>query len=507
MYMEIRMSLQARKELLDQVRVRYQSGNRKDKSKILDGFIAATGYQRKYAIGLLKKNKIRKMAKVGRQRKYGLDVYQALLTLWEAANHICSKRLVPFLPELIVTLERHGHLSLPSDVRLKLSTISPAAVDRLLKPNRQQGYYGISTTKPGSLLKHQIQVRTFADWNDVIPGFLEADLVAHCGDRVDGSYLNTLVLTDISSGWIECLPLLHKSEAQVIEALNVLPNLLPFNILGLDTDNGSEFINYKLLKFCESNKITFTRSRAYRKNDQAHVEEKNGSVIRKLIGYDRYEREQAWHALGEVYAILRLYVNFFQPSMKLLSKERHGAKIHKSYDEAQTAYQRLISSAHIQEKVKNRLKTQYENLDPVKLLQKLKEAQNKFWGFAWNGNTSMLQDEKLEKDENQPLLSFYQQKVKREYKHTPKQRKPLGARSWRTRPDPFETVWEDLEIRLALESDCTAKELLEQLIEKFPTIFSLKHLRTLQRRVAKWRSDREKGQEHFLSLANAAVNS
>jgi hypothetical protein len=349
-------------------------------------------------------------------------------------------------------------------------------------------------------------VRTCADWNDVIPGFLEADLVAHCGDRVDGSYLNTLVLTDIASGWIECMPLLHRSEAQVIGALDVLPNLLPFNILGLDTDNGSEFINYELLKFCESKKIIFTRSRAYRKNDQAHVEEKNGSVVRRLIGYDRYEGQEAWYALGEVYAILRLYVNFFQPSMKLLSKERHGAKVHKSYDEAQTAYRRLMTSVHIQEGVKNNLKIQYESLDPIILLKKLKEAQNKFWEFAWNGNTSLNQNEKSEKDENQVLLNSYEQKVKREYKHTAKQRKPLGARSWRTRSDPFEAVWEDLEIRLALESNCTAKELLEELIEKSPAIFSLKHLRTLQRRVAKWRLDQVKGQEHFLLLAKAAVN-
>jgi hypothetical protein len=297
----------------------------------------------------------------------------------------------------------------------------------------------------------------------------------------------------------------------VIEALNVLPQLLPFDMLGLDTDNGSEFINYELLKFCEMKKITFTRSRAYRKNDQAHVEEKNGSVVRKLIGYDRYEGQQAWQALAEVYAVLRLYVNFFQPSMKLISKERRGAKVHKSYDEAQTPYQRLITSAHINQETKNQLRSQYERLDPISLLESLKTLQDKFWQFAWNRNMLIGEYDKVKKQETNPTLSqSLEEKIvergKREYKHTPKPRKSLGIRTWRTRRDPFENVWGELEIRLAFEPHCTAKELLDQLIEQFPTIYSSKHLRTLQRRIAEWRADGAKKQEDFLALANAAIN-
>ena len=235
------------------------------------------------------------------------------------------------------------------------------------------------------MIKKQIQVRTFADWNNASPGFVEADLVAHCGGRVDGSFLNTLVLTDIASAWTEFLPLLRKSEEDVVGALKVAQKLLPFSLLGLDTDNGSEFINYKLLKFCEEQKITFTRSRAYHSNDQAHVEEKNGSIVRRIMGYDRYEGNEAWNALAALYAKLRLYVNFFQPSMKLLSKQRCGTKIRKLYDKAQTPYQRLSLSPHINEEIKANLKKQYETLDPLSLLQELKDLQGQFFQYAWKG--------------------------------------------------------------------------------------------------------------------------
>lgn len=242
------MSLQARKELLEQIRKRYCESYRKEKSKVLDGFIAATGYERKYAIQLFGKTKPQVSRKVHRKCSYGPEVCQALLTVWKAANCICSKRLVPFLPELVRTLEHYGHLSLSPEIRLQLLRISPSTMDRLLMSHRQEQHRSISTTKRGSLLKKQIRVRTFADWNGVVPGFVEADLVAHCGTKTEGAFLNTLVLTDISSGWTEFAPLISKGEAQVIEALKALQNLLPFSLLGLDTDNGSEFINYELQK-------------------------------------------------------------------------------------------------------------------------------------------------------------------------------------------------------------------------------------------------------------------
>ncbi len=503
--MENRISLKARKELLAQIRKRYRESCWKEKGKILDGFIAATGYERKYAIGLFGKTKAPASKKARRKCSYGQEVYQALLTVWKAANCICSKRLAPFLPELVRILEKHEHLSLPSAVRLQLLSISPATMDRLLLPDRQEQHRGISTTKPGSLLKKQIKVRTFAGWNDVVPGFIEADLVAHCGTSVGGAFLNTLVMTDIASGWTEFAPLIRKGEAQVIEALEALQKLLPFILLGLDTDNGSEFINYGLLKFCEKQHITFTRSRAYRKNDQAHVEEKNGSIVRKLIGYDRYEGDDSWRALADVYAAVRLYVNFFQPSMKLISKERQGAKTHKSYDQAQTPYQRLQASAHVSQEIKTKLICQYETLDPVTLLQNMEELHGKFWQYAWKDKGTELVQTSTDKPTSSMLLLT---KAPRQYRRTPKPRKPFGPRTWRTREDPFENVWDGLQVRLAVDPRCTPTKLLKQLIKQEPEVYSMKHLRTLQRRIAKWRDSHTKYQDqsYFLSAASSASN-
>ncbi len=223
--------------------------------------------------------------------KYDEQVKRALIAVWYAANQICSKRLVPFIPELVYVMEQNGHLHIPVDVKEKLLGISRSTVDRILNVEKQWSRKSICTTTSGNLFKHQIQVRTFADWDDVTPGFLEADLVAHCGGDTKGSFLNTLTLTDICTGWTECLPLIRKSSGDVIVGLKLAQNILPFPLLDFDTDNGSEFINHDVLKYCDDNKITFTRSRAYRKNDQAHVEQKNGSIVRRTVGYDDLKDE------------------------------------------------------------------------------------------------------------------------------------------------------------------------------------------------------------------------
>ena len=245
--MKTQMSLQLRRELLFRIRESYQLAPWKEKVKLLDGFIAATGYQRKYATCLLHQtiNELANKNKIHKNCQYDGVVQQALITIWNAANRICSKRLTPFLPALIDSLERHGHLLLPNPIKQKLLSISAATVDRLLKAERLIQQKGISTTRRGSFLKKQIQVKSYSDWNETAPGFLEIDLVAHCGDNAEGSFLNTLVLTDISSTWTEFMPLLHKSEVAIITGVDVVESLLPFLILGLDTDNGSEFINYE----------------------------------------------------------------------------------------------------------------------------------------------------------------------------------------------------------------------------------------------------------------------
>ena len=361
-----------------------RGATKSEKSRMIDGLMATTGYTRKYAIQLLSGQRAVGDNKSRTRRKiYGEDVRQALVTIWYASNLLCSKRLVPFLPVLIESLERHGHLHLTDLVRERLLEISPATVDRLLSKERKESRRSISTTRSGALLKKQIKVRTFADWCESIPGFFEVDLVAHCGGNVSGSFLNTLVLTDIQTGWIECIPLLQKSAEAVIQGLDVVRSVVPFPILGLDSDNGSEFINHQVFRYCEVNEITFTRSRSYRKNDQAHVEEKNGSVVRRLVGYDRYEGRAALLALTELYSTVRQYVNYFQPSMKLASKYRMGAKTVKRYDQPKTPLQRLLESGQLNETTTKLHMDRFHHMDPIALLNDLRLKQDRFWSLAW----------------------------------------------------------------------------------------------------------------------------
>ena len=320
------MSLKARRELHGALADRYRDAGRAEKGRILDEFTAATGYHRKYAIQLLSRHGpplASTQVRRPRPRKYASDIEAVLVTIWETANRICSKRLVPFLPELVEAMERGGYLDLTEEQRATLLGISPATVDRLLaRIRRTERARGLTTTRSGSLLKRNVPIRTFFDWDDLRPGFIEADLVAHCGTTMAGSFVNTLVMTDVATGWTECGALPYRSQDLVLRALKAGAKRLPVRLRGLDTDNGSEFLNHTVIEYCREQRITFTRSRAYRKNDQAHVEEKNGSVVRRMVGYDRYEGVVACRALSRLYGALRLYVNFFQPSMKLISKER-----------------------------------------------------------------------------------------------------------------------------------------------------------------------------------------
>jgi len=379
------MSFQAKRELLAQTGPRYRAAPPQQKRAILDEFVAATGYARKYAIRLLGQPRIPSSAPITRPRArtYGPDVVEALTVAWAAANYICAKRLVPFLPELVAALERHGHLALSPEVRTQLRALSAATADRLLRPVRQRARpRGISTTKAGTLLKHKVPIRTFAEWDDVRPGFMEADLVAHCGTRAEGPYLSSLVLTDVATGWTECLPLLRHGYGDVLAALDQVRGLLPFPLRGLDTDNGSEFLNFPLLAYCERAEITFTRGRAYRKNDQCDVEQKNGSIVRQIVGYDRFEGELAYHQLAELYRALRLYVNVFQPSLKLQLKRREGSRVYRRYDAAQTPLQRLRAAAVLDEASRARLVALAEALDPVQALRHLHLLQEALWRHA-----------------------------------------------------------------------------------------------------------------------------
>jgi hypothetical protein len=310
-----------------------------------------------------------------RPRRYGPEVQHALFLVWHAANRICTKRLMPFLPTLIEALERHEHLHLTEECRSQLLSMSAATADRLLRSQRKVDRHGLSTTRAGTLLKQQIPIRTFEEWNEARPGFLEADLVAHCGTDIEGGYLYTLTLTDVATGWTECLPLLYRSQETVLTAFQRARTLFPFPILGIDTDNGGEFINEVVIAYCEQEHISFTRGRPNLKNDQCFVEQKNGTIVRQVVGYDRLVGEQAYRQLTELYRALRLYVNCFQPSMKLLSKEREGKKVRCVYDSAKTPLQRLLQSGVLPAQKQQELLEVAHTLDPIRLLHQLDQLQ------------------------------------------------------------------------------------------------------------------------------------
>ena len=338
------MTLKSVKEYVAAIWDRYRRSNKEEKGKILDEFEKVTGYHRKAAIRLLLRVPKPAGKHRGRPSSYN-RVLEPLKVIWEASDRLCSKRLKPFLPEMVKVLRRHGEQRIDASIETQLCRMSPSTIDRLLRPSRKLGgRKSFSTTRPGSLLKSAIPIRTFADWEEDRPGFMETDLVAHCGESTEGFYLNTLCAVDVASGWTECLPVWGKWQEKVRQSVHHMRLHLPFPLLGIDSDNGGEFINQCFYRYCRDEKITFTRSRSYKKNDSCHVEQKNGNVVRRLVGYERYDTKAAFECLGRVYDLIRLYINFFQPTMKLVSKTRHGAKVHKVYDTAQTPYQRLAQA-------------------------------------------------------------------------------------------------------------------------------------------------------------------
>jgi hypothetical protein len=375
------MSQRSKREMIEAIRPRYLKANKTGKQQILDELIATTGYHRKYAIRVLKhRPKPKGLKKPGRQKIYQGEVVQVLEQIWEICGRICSKRLQPFLPEMVAVLERCHELSLSEETKGLLLGMSRATIDRCLKKARfTHPQHGLSTTKPGTLLKQAIPIRTFTPWEDEHPGFLEIDLVAHCGNTTEGSYLNTLTATDLATGWTECQAVANKTQLAVSQAIQNMRQLLPFALLGLDSDNGSEFINDTLLRYCQAEQITFTRSRPYQKNDQAHVEQKNWSVVRHTIGYDRLETPEELALLSSIYTDLRLYINFFQPVLKLVGKERIDGKTVRTYDRATTPYRRVLVLDSLSLDVKARLTAQYVQLNPVTLRASIDAKVGQLW--------------------------------------------------------------------------------------------------------------------------------
>jgi hypothetical protein len=368
-------------DLAEAQRPRYLKAGRVEKGGILDEFVAATGYHRKRAIRLLGHGAPRaRTGRGGRPRVYSAVVVGSLRVVAEASDWLCGKRLAPFLAELVPALEAEGALRLEAVDRERLLAMSAATIDRRLRPFRLQlRPHGLGTTKPGTLLKQQVPVRTFTPWEDERPGFVEIDLVAHCGTTTAGHYLNTLTVTDVATGWTECIGVWGKGQAGVFAALKEVRERLPFPLLGIDSDNGSEFLNDQLVRYCEAEQLTFTRSRPYWKNDQAHVEQKNWSMVRRQLGYARYESQEALAQMNVVYGLLGPWVNHWQPAMKLVGKQRDGAKVTKRYDVPQTPYRRVLATVPPSEELRQRLETDHGATGPVALRAKLGAAIQRFW--------------------------------------------------------------------------------------------------------------------------------
>jgi len=388
------MTMRERKPYYREVAKRYQKAGKKEKGVILDEFVATVGLNRSYASTLLRnhgkvintrrgirlKGDITKGVKRrGRRKYYDDDVFQVIRKLWMVMDCICGKRLKTVLDEVVENMINNNRLEIKQDVKIKLSGISASTIDRMLVKERKKiSLKGRATTKPGTLLKNSIPIRTFAEWNEDKPGFTETDLVSHEGGNPRGDFAFSLNITDINTGWVEPFCIKNKAAIWVKNAIDYIKNsLLPFDLLGIDTDSGSEFINQHLFKYCKDNQITFTRSRSYKKNDNCYIEQKNYTVVRRAVGYYRYDSDLEVQIINELYENLRLYVNHFQPSMKLKEKIRIGSKVKKIYSLSQTPYRRVMESPHILDEKKLKLKKIHDSLDVYLLKKNITNCQKK----------------------------------------------------------------------------------------------------------------------------------
>jgi site-specific recombinase XerC len=443
------VSYQARRALLARVVPMYRTASRTKKHLILNDIVQMTGYARQSAIRLLNhppsgSQTIRRF----RSPIYGPEVQQALFLAWKATHAVCAKRLVPFLPPLIPLLERCGHLRLTEEHRRQVLAMSVSTAERLLRSQEKPVLHGFSLTTPDPLRKEQLSIRTFSPWQEDQPGFVEMDLVAHCGTHVDGSFLYTLTLTDLATCWTECIPLLYKSADAVVAALEQARVLFPFPLRGIDTDCGSEFVNEEVIAYGEQHQLTFTRGRPGCKNDQAHVEQKNGAVVRKVVGYLRLEGVQAYHQLREVYRALRLVVNCFQPSLKLQTTVSERDRVRRVYDVARTPLQRLLESGAISETQQEDLRARVQQIDPLALSEHLDALRYVLWSGAHVPETMATE---------RPCLRFClaacvsgtlsvsnaEPKEAEEHQQVPMSNEAIL--NWpRTTRDPFAGFWEEI---------------------------------------------------------------
>lgn len=344
------MSRRSKNEYFESIYLRYRGATPIAKSQLLDELCRTCGYNRKYAIrklnGPAPSRKRKTLKRISRLETYDARVISILHQVWETAGYPWSVRLKALLSVWWPWIQEQFHLT--DEQERQLLAISPRQIDRRLKPFKtkiRKRIYG--RTKPGTLLKHQIPIRT-EHWEVTEPGFVEVDLVAHSGNSADGDFAFSLNLTDIFSGWVETQAILGKGQQGVVAALDAIVQRLPFVLRGIDSDNGSEFINAHLLAYCQQHHIQFTRGRPYKKNDNAHIEQKNWTHVRKLLGWQRYDHPRALRAINDLYENeLRVMMNWFQPSVKLQSKQRVGSRVVRRYSPAQTPLDRLPDSAGV----------------------------------------------------------------------------------------------------------------------------------------------------------------
>jgi hypothetical protein len=370
------MSKRAKREYLQEISKRYKTATKQEKKIILDEFCTVCGYNRKYAIRILNKPPIIREKIIGRGRKARYNtsgIKDFLKKLWISTNLICSKRLKVIIPLWLPWYQQRKKLS-KEEIEL-LKAISPATIDRILSTHRKKySKRGLCTTKPGSILRELIPIKT-EQWDEKMPGYIEADTVAHCGGSVAGSFIYTLNVVDIATGWTTQRAVWGKGEKGIIDAMQSIEKTLPFKVLGFDSDNGNEFLNWALLGYFKNRKrpIVYTCSRAYKKNDNAHIEEKNWTIVRQYLGYERLDKPKMVMPLNELYTKeLNCLINFFLPSVKLLSKKRIGSKIIKLHDKPKTPFQRLLETKILDKEKEQKLQNIFRKINPFEVQKMVK---------------------------------------------------------------------------------------------------------------------------------------
>ena len=502
----------ARREVVSVVMKRYRSAKRAEKGRILDELCATTGWHRKHAVRALRQHETVAPGQVAasreRRRIYGATTKDALTALWEASDRVCGKRLKVMIPTLLPALEQHGRLNLGKSDRDRVLAISAATIDRLLGDvkvaasggkRRRAGFY--------SAIRREVPIRTFNDWKNPPPGFCEVDMVAHGGTSVAGSFIQTLTMVDVATGWTECLPLVTRDGSLVVEAMKHVRSLFPWLLRGVDFDNDSAFMNDVVVPWCREQKLEVTRSRAYKKNDQAFVEQKNGAVVRRLMGYGRFDGVETARVMARLYAAARLYVNFFQPSFKLREKRREGAKVIKRYHPPSTPCERALAHPKVAAAVKTRLREQYRTLDPVALLAEIRAVQEELGNRVDRRAGDARRQQRAGKSTApQPVQSSTLDAVAfaKTLGATVEAGDPRGThrrpkRHYKTRvrmPSKLDPHVATIGDWLVVEPQLTALAIVGRLTEKHPEQFGTRQHSIVQRLL---RALRKKAAEHFIA--------